>query len=211
MPSTRKRSVSSGLPGPTMSSHQPCSPGLTRPDVPARPKCRPTPRPRRGAWRAGEPVRQAHVFESATEMQLQRRRELERAFAQLIALGQQRRGGRSGRSRTMVATAAASTTDSQRGRFRPKNAIESTGSARDGLPRPTPPDCSRAASQQLIFRRTQSPWSWHHFGRVRSDGCPGFKGPFPQPVSMSGAKFRVRRAESATKAVARARCNVLVY
>jgi len=35
-----------------------------------------------------------------------------------------------------------------------------------------------------------SPWSWHHFGRVGPDGCPGFKGPFPQPVSMSGGKFR---------------------
>ena len=66
----------------------------------------------------------------------------------------------------------------------------------------TPGPSSRAASQQLIFRRTQSPWSWHHFGRVRSDGCPGFKGPFPQPVSMSGAKFRGRRGGAQPAAVA---------
>ena len=59
-------------------------------------------------------------------------------------------------------------------------------SCRDQHPRPS----AGAASQQLIFRRTLSPWSWHHFGRVGPDGCPGFKGPFPQPVSMSGAKCR---------------------
>ena len=35
-----------------------------------------------------------------------------------------------------------------------------------------------------------SPWSWHLPGQVGPDGCPGFKGPFPQPVSMSGAKSR---------------------
>jgi hypothetical protein len=62
------------------------------------------------------------------------------------------------------------------------------------LRRPTPPLVVKpggAASLQLIFRRRAgSPWSWHQFGRVGPDGCPGFKGPFPQPVSMSGAKFR---------------------
>jgi len=62
------------------------------------------------------------------------------------------------------------------------------------LRRPTPPSVVKpggAASLQLIFRRRAgSPWSWHQFGRVGPDGCPGFKGPFPQPVSMSGAKFR---------------------
>ena len=67
--------------------------------------------------------------------------------------------------------------------------------AREGrLRRPTPPSVVKpggAASLQLIFRRRAgSPWSWHQFGRVGPDGCPGFKGPFPQPVSMSGAKFR---------------------
>ena len=65
--------------------------------------------------------------------------------------------------------------------------------ARDGCgdqhPRRSKP--GGAASLQLIFRRRAgSPWSWHQFGRVGPDGCPGFKGPFPQPVSMSGAKFR---------------------
>jgi hypothetical protein len=62
------------------------------------------------------------------------------------------------------------------------------------LRRPTPPLVVKpggAASLQLIFRRRAgSPWSWHQFGRVGPDGCPGFKGPFPQPVSMSGTKFR---------------------
>ena len=66
--------------------------------------------------------------------------------------------------------------------------------AQGWLRRPTPPPVVRpdgAASLQLIFRRRAgSPWSWHQFGRVGPDGCPGFKGPFPQPVSMSGAKFR---------------------
>jgi hypothetical protein len=67
--------------------------------------------------------------------------------------------------------------------------------AREGwLRRPTPPSVVKpggAASLQLIFRRRAgSLWSWHQFGRVGPDGCPGFKGPVPQPVSMSGAKFR---------------------
>lgn len=32
--------------------------------------------------------------------------------------------------------------------------------------------------------------SWHLFEMVSLDGCPGFKGPDPQPVSMSVAKSR---------------------
>jgi hypothetical protein len=32
--------------------------------------------------------------------------------------------------------------------------------------------------------------SWHLFEVVSFDGCPGFKGPDPQPVSMSGTKCR---------------------
>ncbi len=58
------------------------------------------------------------------------------------------------------------------------------------------PGRAGAASQQLIFRRTQSPWSWHQFGGVGSDGCPGFKGPVPQPVSMSDPEFRGGDAEA---------------
>ena len=49
----------------------------------------------------------------------------------------------------------------------------------------TPGTNAGEATWQLICRRTGSPWSWHLFGRVGPDGCPGFKGPFPQPVSMS--------------------------
>ena len=47
------------------------------------------------------------------------------------------------------------------------------------------PDWTRTATWQLICRWTVSPWSWHLFGQLGPDGCPGFKGPFPQPVSMS--------------------------
>src|SRR6185437_59684 len=45
--------------------------------------------------------------------------------------------------------------------------------------------CANGSSSigQLTGRR-----SWHHVGK--SDGCPGVEGPFPQPVSMSGGKFR---------------------
>jgi len=64
--------------------------------------------------------------------------------------------------------------------------------ARDGCgdqhPRPCgtgQPRCNSSSGDAL-----GSPRSWHHFGRVGPDGCPGFKGPFPQPVSMSGAQFR---------------------
>jgi TrpR-related protein YerC/YecD len=44
------------------------------------------------------------------------------------------------------------------------------------------------------FRR-----SWHHFELVRFDGCPGFKGPDPQPVSMSGAQSRGAGAAASTQ------------
>lgn len=43
------------------------------------------------------------------------------------------------------------------------------------------------------FRR-----SWHHFELVRFDGCPGFKGPDPQPVSMSGGQSRGGTDEAST-------------
>jgi len=33
--------------------------------------------------------------------------------------------------------------------------------------------------------------SWHLYEMVSLGGCPGFKGPDPQPVSMSSAKSRV--------------------
>jgi hypothetical protein len=37
--------------------------------------------------------------------------------------------------------------------------------------------------------------SWHLFEGVSFGGCPGFKGPDPQPVSMSVGKSRVPSRE----------------
>jgi hypothetical protein len=61
------------------------------------------------------------------------------------------------------------------------------------LRRPTPPTESGSGQPRCNSSSGDalgSPRSWHHFGRVGPDGCPGFKGPVPQPVSMSGSKFR---------------------
>ncbi len=58
----------------------------------------------------------------------------------------------------------------------------------DQHPRPERPGQPRCNSSSGDAQG--SPRSWHHFGQVGPDGCPGFKGPFPQPVSMSGGKFR---------------------
>ena len=45
--------------------------------------------------------------------------------------------------------------------------------------------------------------SWHLFEVVSFDGCPGFKGPDPQPISMSGKKSRVGSSDRQEKG----RCN----
>src|SRR5687768_7094425 len=44
--------------------------------------------------------------------------------------------------------------------------------------------------------------SWHLFEVVSLDGCPGFQGPYPPPVSMSGGKSRGRAAEASRKSTA---------
>lgn len=42
-----------------------------------------------------------------------------------------------------------------------------------------PQNCGHSSSESVRFRR-----NWHHVRAMRG-GCPGFKGPVPQPVSMS--------------------------
>lgn len=56
--------------------------------------------------------------------------------------------------------------------------------------------CSALEAQELhsnssVGRRPDRR-SWHLFEGVKFDGCPGFKGPDPQPVSMSASESRGR-------------------
>ena len=45
-----------------------------------------------------------------------------------------------------------------------------------------PPKRGHSSFESIRFRR-----NWHHVRAMRG-GCPGFKGPVPQPVSMSLCK-----------------------